>query len=76
MSPDEGMGVNMDTYGIAAVSMSLSQMKVAQSVDLAMMRKVMDLQQETMDQMLSMAEVVDTAAAVAPPSDHLLDVLV
>jgi hypothetical protein len=66
----------MDTYGIAAMSMSLSQMKVSQSVDLAMMRKVMDLQQQTMDQMLSMAEAVDTTAAVAPPSDHLLDVLV
>jgi hypothetical protein len=65
----------MDTYGIAAMSMSLSQMKVSQSVDLAMMRKIMDLQQETMDQMINMAEAVEQTA-VAPPSDHLLDVLV
>ncbi|MDR1245651.1 MAG: YjfB family protein [Clostridiales Family XIII bacterium] len=66
----------MDTYGIAAMSMSLSQMKLAQSVDLAMMRKVMDLQQQSVEQMLNMADAVDTAAAVAPPSEHLLDVLV
>jgi hypothetical protein len=69
----------MDTYGIAAMSMSLSQMKMSQSVDLAMMRKVMDLQQQSVEQMLDMAqavETVDAAAAITPPSDHLLDVLV
>jgi hypothetical protein len=66
----------MDTYGIAAMSMSLSQMKLAQSVDLAMMRKVMDLQQLSVDQMLAIAEAVDTNIAAPPPSDHLLDVLV
>jgi hypothetical protein len=76
MSSQKGMGVNMDTYGIAAMSMSLSQMKVSQSVDLAMMRKVMDLQQQSVDQMLGMAAAVDPAAAAAPPSEHILDVLV
>ncbi|MDR1572834.1 MAG: YjfB family protein [Clostridiales Family XIII bacterium] len=66
----------MDVYGIAAMSMSLSQMKASQSVDLAMMRKVMDLQQQSVEQMLSIAEVAMPDAAAAPPSEHLLDVLV
>jgi hypothetical protein len=66
----------MDPYGIAAASMSLSQMKLSQSIDLAMMRKVMDLQQQSVDQMLAIAEAVDTTAAAPPPSEHLLDVLV
>jgi hypothetical protein len=66
----------MDVYGIAAMSMSLSQMKLSQSVDLAMMRKVMDLQEQSVAQMLDMAEAVDTTAAAMPPSEHILDVLV
>jgi hypothetical protein len=65
----------MDFYGIAAMSMSLSQMKLAQSVDLTMMRKVMDLQEQSVAQMLEMAEVAAPEVA-APPSEHLLDVLV
>jgi hypothetical protein len=65
----------MDLYGIAAMSMSLSQMKVAQSVDYAMMRKVMDLQEQSVEQMLSIAENAGASAA-APPSEHILDVLV
>jgi hypothetical protein len=64
----------MDPYGIAAMSMSFSQMKLAQSVDLAMMRKIMDLRQQSADQMLRMADVAPNAAA--PPSDRLLDVIV
>jgi hypothetical protein len=66
----------MDLYGIAAMSMSLSQMKLSQSVDLAMMRKVMDLQQQSVEQLLDIAEAAVPDVAVAPPSDHLLDVLV
>ncbi|MDR1573446.1 MAG: YjfB family protein [Clostridiales Family XIII bacterium] len=66
----------MDLYGIAAMSMSLSQMKLAQSVDLTMMRKVMDLQQQSVEQLLDIAEAAQPDAAVAPPSEHLLDVLV
>ncbi|MDR2089165.1 MAG: YjfB family protein [Clostridiales Family XIII bacterium] len=65
----------MDLYGIAAMSMSLSQMKVAQSVDYAMMRKVMDLQEQSVEQMLSIAENAGASVA-APPSEHILDVLV
>ena len=66
----------MDPYGIAAASMSLSQMKLAQAVDFAMMRKVMDLQQQTAEQMIDVANAIDVAAAVPPPSEHLLDVRV
>jgi hypothetical protein len=66
----------MDVYGIAAMSMSLSQMKAAREIDLAMMRKVMDLQRQTVDQMLEIAETVDVVDAAPPPSDQLLDVLV
>jgi hypothetical protein len=65
----------MDLYGIAAMSMSLSQMKVAQSVDFTMMRKVMDLQEQSVEQMLRIAESAGASAA-APPSEHILDVLV
>lgn len=66
----------MDPYGIAAASMSLSQLKIAQSVDFAMMRKVMDLQRQTAEQLISTAAAVDASAAVPPPSEYLLDVLV
>jgi hypothetical protein len=66
----------MDFYGIAAMSMSLSQMKLSQSVDLAMMRKVMDLQEQSVEQLLEIAEVAVPEVAAAPPSEHLLDVLV
>ncbi|MDR2132988.1 MAG: YjfB family protein [Clostridiales Family XIII bacterium] len=65
----------MDFYGIAAMSMSLSQMKIAQSIDYTMMRKVMDLQEQSVEQMLSIAESAG-ASAPAPPSEHILDVLV
>jgi hypothetical protein len=68
--------LGMDVYGIAAMSMSLSRMKLSQSVDLAMMRKVMDLQEQSVAQMLDMAEAVDATAVAAPPSEHILDVLV
>ena len=65
----------MDPYGIAAMSMSLSQLKIAQSVDFAMMRKAVDLQRQSVEQVIDMAEAADAGAA-APPSEHLLDVLV
>jgi hypothetical protein len=66
---------SMDFYGIAATSMSLSQMKVSQAVDYAMMRKVMDMQQQSAAQIMELAQAKDASAA-APPSEHLLDVLV
>jgi hypothetical protein len=56
--------------------MSLSQMKIARSVDFAMMRKVMDLQRQTAEQMIDAAQVIDAGAVAAPPSAHVLDVLV
>jgi hypothetical protein len=65
----------MDIYGIAAMSMSLSQIKLSQTVDLAMMRKAMDMQEQSVAQILDIAEAAGASAA-APPSEHLLDVLV
>ncbi|MDR1571323.1 MAG: putative motility protein [Clostridiales Family XIII bacterium] len=62
----------MDFYGIASASMSLSSMKLAQSVNLAMLDKAMEMEAEAVGKVLEMAD----AAVQAPPSSQLLDVLV
>lgn len=55
----------MDMYGIAAASMNISQAKVAQSVQISVMKKVMDTQEVQLQALEKM---------LPPPSGHIIDV--
>lgn len=54
----------MDLYGIASMSMAMSQASLAQNVQVSVLKKTMDSQEA---QALSLVEMM------APPSGHLLD---
>lgn len=55
----------MDFYGIAAASMSMSTAKLAQSVQVSVMKKVMDTQE---------IQLQALEAMLPPPSGHTIDV--
>lgn len=55
----------MDFYGIAAASMSLSQAKVQQGVQLSVMKKTMDSQEAQAASLLDM---------LPPPNNYKIDV--
>lgn len=58
---------------IASASMSLSQFKVQQSVQISMLKKTMDTQEAAMT---ALVQDMMPSASVAPPSSgHIVDVL-
>ena len=55
---------------IAALSMVMSQTKVQQSAEISVMKKAMDAQEASMNQL------VESMEAAAPAPEHILDVRV
>ena len=53
----------MDIAGIAAVASQISQQRTAQAVDVAVMKKAMDLQQNTVSTLIASV----TPASALPP---------
>lgn len=55
---------------IARASMDLSEFRVQQAVDIAMVKKTMELQEQQIESLIS------NLPAVAPPSKNIIDVTV
>ena len=55
---------------IAALSMEMSQARVQQSAEISVMKKAMDAQEASMNQL------VESMEAAAPAPEHILDVRV